>query len=147
MDRHNIEPVVQVFTELALLDERFQIFMCRRDNSDVDLTNGVLPKRFHLPGLQKAQDLCLQRKGEVADFVEENRAFMRLFEQASSRSASTRERAFGVAKKLALEQFTGNRGTVNRDERFFCAITRFMNRARDHFFPATTLTGNQHADI
>ena len=65
--------------------------------------------RAHLPRLERAEELRLEIARELADLVEEQRAAVRLLEQALPAVLGVGERPLGVAEQLALEQRLGDR--------------------------------------
>src|SRR5262249_9676256 len=100
LDRNDIEPVVQVFSELAGRHHRRKIPVGRRDEPDVDAERPSAAEAFELVLLQHAQNLCLRARAPVADFVEEQRASVRLFEAADALLVGAGERALLVAEQL-----------------------------------------------
>ena len=86
------------------------------DNSDIDFDGNVRPDRFESLFLQNAKDLGLHLQTHVSDFVQEERASVRLLELTALCLSRTRERALGVAEKLRLDQLLGNCRTVQLDE-------------------------------
>src|SRR5206468_4175873 len=70
--------------EPLLADERFEVAVRRRDDTDVHGNGRRRAERMHLPLLEDAQQLSLERGGHVADLVEEDRSAVRLLEQAAA---------------------------------------------------------------
>jgi hypothetical protein len=64
--------------------------------------------------LQNAQKLRLQTEFEFADLVEEDRAAVRLFEQAFLAGFGVGKCASFVAEKLGFDQVGGQRRAVDR---------------------------------
>ena len=64
-----------------------------------------------------AKQLRLQRRLQVADFVQEQRAAVGQLEAPGPRVGRAGERALLVAEQLALDQCGRQRGTVDGDER------------------------------
>ena len=62
------------------------------------------------------QQLGLQRRFHLGDFVEEDGAGVRLLELADAGRRGARERALLMSEELALEQFRRQRGTVDLHE-------------------------------
>ena len=67
----NGEPVVQVGAELALLDELFEMGVCRGDEPHVDGPALRIPQPADQRLLEHAQQLRLERETHGADLVEE----------------------------------------------------------------------------
>ena len=91
----------------------------------------LLPSFVNSRVLQHVQQLGLQRRLHLADFVEEDRAGVRLLELADARRRRAGERALLVAEQLALEQLGRQRRAIDLDERLGpCAVERWwMARA------------------
>ena len=90
--------------------------------------------------LEEAQQLGLQRQRHVADFVEEHRAAVGLFEQAPSALARVGERAAFVTEQLALEQRVGQRRARDVHERPGGARAQRVQRARGDVLAHAGLT-------
>ena len=67
--------------------------------------------------LECAEELRLQGKGHVSDFVEEQRAAAGLGEEPTSLALGAGERALLVSEQLRLEQGVGDRRAIDRHER------------------------------
>ena len=93
--------------------------------------------------LQHAQQLHLQRRAHRPDFVEKQRALVRLLEASLTVADGAGERAAHVAEELGLEQRLGNRAAVQRDEPVHAPRAVVMNRARDDFLAGAGLAGDQ----
>ncbi len=71
----------------------------------------------HLPLLEDAEQLDLDRHGQVADLVEEDGAALGRLEEARAGLERPGERALLVAEELALEEGLGEGRAVDREER------------------------------
>src|SRR2546422_7535335 len=89
----------------------------------------------------------LKRQRQLADLVEQQRAAVRLVEQARPVSRGARERPLHVAEKLGLEQRVGDRGAVHRDERLRRSRARPMDRLRDDLLTGAALAGDEHRGL
>ena len=75
------------------------------------------PRRRKRLLFQHAQQFGLQHQRNLADFVQEQRAFVGQFEDAALLRARVRESALFVAEQLAFQQRFRNRRAVDGDER------------------------------
>ena len=75
------------------------------------------PTRSKVPSCEHAQELGLQRRVEIADLVEEERAAAGRLEAARAARGRAGERALLVAEELALDQRRRQRREVDGDER------------------------------
>ena len=113
-DRHHREPVVQVLAELARGDLGFQVARGRGDDAHVD--RDLAGAADALEGLidQHAQDLVLRLARHVGDFVDEQRAAMRLLQGADL--ARPRCRCAVGAEQFDLHALRRDRGGIDDDE-------------------------------
>ena len=109
--------------------------MRRGDEAHVDFHLFVAAHRLHALFLQRAKQLRLQRQRQVADLVEEQRALMRLLEQALRVVLGARERAAHVTEQLALEQALGNRRDVDGNEAPLASRAATVEGARTSSLP------------
>ena len=80
IDGHNIQAVVKVFAKRSFFQRRAQITIRGGDQPHIHL-DGLGPAQpLKLALLQYAQQLYLDRRGHIADFIEKQRAFVRQFE-------------------------------------------------------------------
>ena len=85
LDDQPRNPVVEVESELTLVDGRPEIAVRRRDEADVTCHGLLRPQTLHAPGLHGAEDLRLAQQAQIRDLVEEQGAPMRLLEVAAPR--------------------------------------------------------------
>ena len=113
-DRKDVQPVVEVLAELAVLDLLQEVAVRRRDQADVDLDGRARADRVDLAVLHGAQELDLHLVRQVADLVEEQRARMRLDELAGVLFGGAGERALLVAEQDAFDQIVGDGAAIDR---------------------------------
>ena len=131
MDRDDGEPEVEVLAEAALLHLRGEVAVGRRDEANVDGARRARADRLHLPLLQHAQELRLERRRDLADLVEEERAARGALEDALAVAVGAGERALHVAEELGLEHRLAERLHVQRHEGPLGAIGGVVDRAGD----------------
>src|SRR6185436_11509794 len=105
------------------------------------------PDLLELLLLEDAQELRLDRRGDVADLVEEDGARVGFLEQALLRRVGTRVRALDVAEQLVLEQRLGYGGAVDRDERAVAARASLMEGASGELLARPALAVDHHRDV
>ena len=132
--RDDIQPIEQVLAKPSLGDHAAQVAVGGGDDADVDLGGVRVADPLELALLQHPQQLHLQRRAHRPDFVEEQRAFVRLLDAALAVADGAGERAADVAEQLGLEQRLGNGAAVQGDERMAASRTVVMDRARDDLF-------------
>jgi hypothetical protein len=102
---------------------------------------------MHLLLLQDAEQLALQRRRHVADFVEEDRAPLSRLEQPRMIGSSVGECAAAMAEELALEQRLGDRRAVHREERPGRAWAAPVERPCQQLLARTALPDEQDRRI
>ncbi len=121
-DADDVEPVVEVLAELAALDRRLEILVGRGEEAHVDAERVLAADRAHALVLQHAQELHLQRERQLADLVEEERAAVRLADQAfggaplrrCTRPSRGRRVRDSISSAGIAPQFTGTNGPEAR---------------------------------
>ena len=131
-DREGVEPVVEVAAELAALHRLRQIDIGGGDDAHVDLRRLLGSQALDLARLQRAQQLDLRSRRQVAHFIEKQRAAARAFETSGTCQMCTGVRTFFDAEQLGLDQVVRDRGAVHRDERPFRARAVVVQPAREH---------------
>src|ERR1043165_3212715 len=74
VDRDHAQTIKQVRTEILFLDLFFKSTMCRAHNAHVDGNRFVAAESFNPSLLERAQQLCLDVRAHIADFIEEKSA-------------------------------------------------------------------------
>src|SRR5690606_5465609 len=97
--------------------------------------------------LQCSKQLGLERDGQLADLVQEERPAVRLFEQTAVPLLCAGERAAGVAEELALEEGSGNAGAVHGDERAAPPLRGLVDGPGEDALAGATLTGQQDGRV
>jgi hypothetical protein len=143
-DADHVEAVEQVLAELAALHAVLEILVRGRDDAHVDLDRRLATDAVELALGEHAQQSRLQRRRHVADFVEEQRAAIGLFEAAAPQLVRACERALLVAEQLGFEQLGRDRRCVECDEWLGGARTVFVQCARHQFLARTRLARDQH---
>src|SRR6266516_4456945 len=145
MNRHDVEPVVQVLPEFSGRDFILESLVRRCDYAHIDRNRFSTSDPCDHVVLKHAQNFCLRRQTHIADFVEEERAFVCLLEFAGAISDRTRERSFHVTEQLALNELARNRSAIYLDERLTRTRRHTVKGARDQLFSGPVLTGYQNA--
>ncbi len=144
--RQHVQPVEQVFAELAGFRALQQIAIGRRDDAHVDLHRLAAADRLDLALLQRAQQLHLRRQRQLADLVEKQRAAAGFDELADVALGRAGERALLVTEQDRLDQIVRDRAAVDRDERLCGALARAVDRARDQLLADAGFAFDQHGN-
>ena len=76
-DRHDVEAVVQIRAEPPFVDLFLEIAIGRRDHPDIDMDVGRSADALERLLFEKPQQLGLEQRHHLADFVEKHRAAVR----------------------------------------------------------------------
>ena len=145
MQRHDLESVVQILAERALLHHPLEVLIRRRDDAQVDRDVLGAADATERAALEHTQQLDLQHGRHLADLVEEQRATVRHLHETQLLGAGIGERALLVTEQLRLEQFGGDRGAVDLDERLGVASAHAMHEVREVLLARAALALDEHA--
>jgi hypothetical protein len=132
VDRQDVQPEPQVFAELAVLDGAPQILVRGRDDADVHGDGFLTSQPFDHAALQRAQQLGLGLRAEIADLVQEQRTPIGELEASLPPLGGAGERAALVAKQLRLDQVAWQGGAVDADEPARGARALFLSQCHTH---------------
>ncbi len=147
LDRDDVQPVEQIFAELALFHHLAEIDVGRRDDPDVHLDRLHAAEAHEVALLDDAQQLRLRLERDVADFVEEDAPLVGEIEHPLLGIDGAGEGALDVAEQRRLEEIRRKISGVDRDERSIRSRRVRVDRARDEFLagPALALDENRRA--
>ena len=114
------------------------------DQPDIHANRLRASDALKFPLLQNAQQLGLRVQRQVADFIQKQRAAMRLLKTADTMLDRARECAFHVSEKLGFKQAFGKSVAVDGDHGEERPWPRQMDRARDHLFAGAGFAGDQY---
>ena len=98
-------------------------------------------------GFQHAQQLGLNRRAGFADFIEKQRAPLRLFDQALLLPVGSGEGATLMAKNFGFEQGFLQGSAVDRHHLAAASGAAAMQGLGDHFLPGAGFALNQHGCV
>ena len=139
--------MVEVFPEIAHFDFVQQVFVGGRDDPHVDGDILVASDPADPVFLQGPQYFGLCRKAHVADFVEEKRSSVGLFEFAFVLFVGRRERPLLVPEKFAFDQLRRNGGAVDFDERLSGPQALFVQPVGDQLLAGSVGSADQYPRI
>ena len=141
---HHVEAVQQVGTEAALFHQRLQRLVGGGDHPHVDADQLAPADAEEFAFGQHPQQPGLQRRGHVADLVEEQGAAVGLFEAPELALGRAGEGTGLVAEQFGFQQLGGDRGGVQRHERARRARRFAVQRARHQLLAGAGFAGDQH---
>ncbi len=143
----DIEPIIEVIAEIALLDLGLERFVAGRQNTRVDARLFAAADRAHGLFLDDAQQLDLHRQRQVGDLVEKQGASVGGLKQAFLVGVGAGEAALDVAEELAFHQFRGNRAAVDRHEGLFGARTQIVDQPGGEFLAGAGIAADEHRGL
>jgi len=146
-DLEDVQPVVEVLSELAGRHGLLQVLVGGRDDSDVHLDRGVAPDPRELPVLQDVEELGLERRVEIADLVEEDGAVVGRLELADLELMGAGEGPALVAEQLRLQQLARDRRAVDLHEGPPVARGMVVDRPGDEVLARAGFAADQHRDV
>src|SRR5689334_10845822 len=75
-DRDDVEPMKEIFPKITLAQRRLKIAVGRGNHPDIHRDRRNAANTLELALLQKAQELRLQFRGNIANLIEEHSATM-----------------------------------------------------------------------
>jgi hypothetical protein len=145
LDRKDIQAKVEVTAEFAISHHPRQIAMGGSYEPHIYLVSPAAAQAFEFLFLQYAQKFGLQRRRNIADFVEEKGTLIGQLEAAKLLRDGSGERTFFVAKKLAFQQIQWDGGAVQLDEWASVSRTDVMNCASDQLLASACFTLDQYS--
>ena len=112
-DGEHIEAVIQIQPEPSGGDLRLQIAMRSGDDPYIHLSPCCGSHGAHLPFLNQAEEFYLHIQRQIADFVEERRAFIGYLDKPLFRFGGICEGALDVPEQLALHEGAYQRAAID----------------------------------
>ena len=128
-------------------DVRAEIAVRRGHDAHVGAARARLAEPFEVLVLEEAQQLRLERRRDLGDLVEKERAAFRRLDATRLIAHRAREGAARVAEQLAREQLGGERGTVHGDEGAVAPRALRVQRARQHALAGAALAAQQDRSV
>ncbi len=146
-DADHVDAVKKIGAESARLDFLLQLSVRRADYARIHSFLFVVADAREMAVLQDVQQLRLQARVELGDFIKEKRAALREFHTARFRGVRSRESAFLESEQLAFEERAGDCRAVHLHERAFPPGRSFVNETRQHFFPRAAFTQDENGHV
>ena len=143
-DGDDIEPEIEVFAERPVGHALFQITIGRRDDTHVGLAGDVFAEALVFAFLDQPEQLGLNLHGQVADFVEEQRAAFGRLHLAPVVLDGPRVRAAHVAEQFAFQQLLRQAGATDGDKGPVGELAVLMQHARNHRLARAAFAENEN---
>ena len=140
----DVQPIVEIFAEVAGRNAREQVAIGRGDDPDVgSQLHAIGADRMNFARLEETQQHALHARRHLAQFVEEERAAIGHRRETRFIAIGAGETAAHVTKELGLEKIVGESGAVHREERVPATRAARMNQPRDDFLADAGLSSDQ----
>ena len=147
MHTNHAQAVEQILAELSFGDPLFEIRVRGGDDPNIDLLGPRFADRQHFTLLEKPEQFRLDVDGQVADFIEEQRAADRGPQDAGLIRHRARKAAAPMAKELTVSQFARRARAVVGQEHAAASKRSGMNRPSHEVLARATLAGNEDRQI
>ncbi len=144
LDFYDGNTEIEVFAESAFADHLLQVAVGGADHANVHLAGKVRSQPLDFAFLQHAQQFGLQRKGEIADFIDKNRAPVRFLEASAAALVGAGKSPALVAEKFVVDERIGERAHRKRHKRLVGAGAQPMDGPGHDFLAGPTLAGYKH---
>ncbi len=141
------EPEVEVGPESACVHLAPEIAVGGGDEPDVHRDVAVGAHAPDLPRLEHPEQLGLQVCRELADLVQEDRAAVRLLEDAQPPFGGAGERPLLVAEELGVEEVRGNCGAIDDPQGLAGPGAPGVDHLCRLALPGPGFTGQKHRDL
>ena len=116
-DLYHVEPVVEVFPEVAPGDRGLEVAIGDRHDSRVGLDRLPPTEAGELEILEHVKELGLEQAGHLSDLIQADRAPIRELEFPGLPGVRSGEGALLVAEEFGFQELRGKRRTVDLHER------------------------------
>ena len=141
------KPVVKILAQ-ALAGQGFRnVDVGRGQNADIHFDHRPAAQARELLVLQDVQQLGLQQRRHLANFVEQDRAFVAQLEFARLGMVGAGKRAGFVTEQLALQQIGGHGRAIHLQESAMSARRQLVNQPRHYFLAGSAFSQHQYRNI
>ena len=144
---HDVESVVEIFTEGSVGHCFFEIAVRRRQDAGIDPDVGFAAEPGELTVLEHLEEFRLQSRMHFADLVEKNGAVIRVLELAQLSPQRPGEGPLFKTEQLALEQFRGQRRTIHLYEWIAASAGESVEPPCHQLLTGAAFTPNQNRDV
>jgi hypothetical protein len=145
---NDLDPVIEVFPELAFPDHVVQVAVGRGDDPNVDVGGGGLGSHAtNLARFEKPEQQGLHARTHVPDLVEKDGALVGELEGADLVAIGSRKAAPHMPEQLRFEQRFGDTRAIQRHEWLLCPWRVSVNEPREYVFADTALAGDGNFDV
>ena len=143
-DHLKAQPVEQIGAEPPFRRHRGQVVVGGRHDPHIDMHRLGCTDARDFAVFDRAQQPFLRAHRQRGEFVEEQRALVRLFEAPDPCARRTGECAGFMAEQFGLDQRFGQCCAIERDQRFTPARAQAVEAFGDQFLAGAAFADHQH---
>lgn len=143
----DVKAEVEVFPELAGLHEGLEGPVSGGEDADVGVNGLAAADAFEGSFLEETEELLLEGRGQVADFVEEDRAALGPFEVTEVAFGRSGEGSALVSVQLALGKGLGQPRAIDGDERSGSPVAVPVNGSGGEFLAGSAAAFDQDGEV
>ncbi len=142
-----VQSVIEILAQ-TLVGERFRnVDVGGGQDADVDLDHGAAAEARERLILEDVQQLGLQQRRHLANFIEQDRPFVAEFEFAGLGVRGAGESSGFITEQFAFEQVGGHSRAIHFEEGAVGARRELVDQAGEHFLAGTALTKQKHRNV
>src|ERR1700728_3099876 len=147
LQRERVETVVKIFAQPLCSQSVRNVDVGGGQNAHVHANDRSAAHPRELLVLQYVEQLGLQRRRHLADFVEQNRSPVAQFELARFGMSRPGKSSVLVAEQLAFQQVGGDGRAIHFQERAVSPRRELVDQASQHFLAGAALAQEQYRNI
>ena len=147
VDGKNVEAVVEVLAEAPLLHGFVDVHVGGGQDAHVHIHHMAAAQPRILVILQNVQELGLQVRAHLRDFVEEDGAFVGHFEFAGLGAHRAGKRALLITEQFRFQELARKRRAIHFDEGLVAPLGAQMNHARHDFLAHSALSTDKNRHV
>src|SRR5690606_11775829 len=137
------QAVIQIAPETSLADGMAQIAVRCSDDASTGKARLSFSQALEFAVLDHPEELRLHLEWKLADFIQKERAVLRIFEIAGLRGRRSRVGALRMPEERCLDEGRGERGAVQSGERAGAAAGKAVQALSDELLPAARFAFDQ----
>ena len=147
VERNHVQPVEQIFAEVAAIDLLFELLVGGGDHAAVHADAFERADGFDTLFVEHPQQLGLRTEAHVADLVQEKRAAVGFLNLPGLVFTRPGEGPAPVAEQLAFYQVFRDGGAVDFDERLLGPRTQGVNGVGHQLLAGSAFAVDEHAAV
>src|ERR1700722_12263683 len=146
-DGEDVQTIIHITAKLPASHHLHQIAIGRGDQPDIHFVGAPAAQSLELLLLQHAQQLRLQRRGDVAYFVEKQRTFVSHFEASDLLRDGSGEGTLLMTEQFAFQKIQRNGRAIEFYKSAPATLTGVVNGVSDEFFSRASFPLNEDSRV